>query len=116
MKKLLFSLAAFGALTFMSCGDSGCDSDLSGTYTGTITCSGVETDATVTISGSDGDYSVSGEYNESSPEQDGCMIKWSNTILGLGQEIELTFDGNTLTLVERENASDVTICEFVGTK
>lgn len=116
MKKVIF--ACLTVMTIMSsCGDSGpeCEDDLSGTYVGTTTCL-TSADATITITGEDGNYSVSGAYEESNPDQDGCVIKWDNSIAGIGNAYELTFSGNTLRLEETEKLTGLVFCVFEGTK
>jgi len=109
---LLFVCALF-ALT--SCGDDGCDLDLSGTYTGMNDCAGVSVDATVTISGTDGDYSVSGVVSNSSLDQDGCTLSYEVSAIGVTVEkVTITLSGTTLTVVQE--LLGVTACTFTGTK
>jgi hypothetical protein len=118
MKNLLLLLVCALTVTLVSCGgDEPCDNDLSGTYVGTNDCGlAGAMDATLTITGEDGDYSISGIFAESDVDQDGCVLSWSNTVLGIGNAYEVTFNGNEVTVVERENATDVVICTFTGTK
>ena len=112
---LLFICTLF-ALT--SCGgDDGCTEDLTGTYTGNDVCSGTTfDDVSVTISGTEGNYTISGWYSSTDVKQDGCDLSYSNTLFGVGEEVELSFSGNTLTLLQKESATGTTICTFTGTK
>lgn len=111
---LLFVCALF-ALT--SCGSDGCeDQDFTGTYTGTNSCAGTDSDAEVTITGTDGSYAITGTFSNSSLDQDGCTLSYSNTVLGIGEEVEITLSGTTLTIVQKEAATSATLCTFTGTK
>lgn len=110
---LLFVCALF-ALT--SCGDdtAKCESDFTGTYTGTETCTLVfntwEGDLTeVVITGSDDNYTVNGEK----ATQEGCTLTVDKTVLGLGTTETITISGDTLTLSSDNIDGD---CVFTGIK
>lgn len=117
MRNFFFFLLCVLSVSLVSCGgDGGCDDDLTGTYTGSNDCVGITTSATVTIAGEDGDYSISGLYAQSGLNQDGCTLMWGNTLFGIGEEHEITFNGNEITIIKRENVTDITLCTFTGTK
>lgn len=116
MKNLFFALFAVVALGFASCGDSGCDLDLAGVYTGTETCAGVATDSvTVTVTGTEGNYGVTvSSRTLSTIEQDGCTLT-SETSTILGSDItEFEFSEGSVTFEQR--VLGVTTCTFTGTK
>lgn len=114
---LLFVCALF-ALT--SCGDDGCTEDLAGTYTGTLSCTILgDSDATVTITGTDGNYAITGAGLLSADlKQDGCTLSYDETPLGTGEKATITLSGTTLTVVREITALSVTTetCTFTGTK
>ena len=122
MKNLIFALLAVCAVTFVSCGgDDGCDSDFAGTYTGDWVCGdgiGSVEGVTVTISGTDGSYSISSDFlTGSSLDQDGCTLSYDNTALGLGESASVTIsDSSTLTVVRSISAGVTQTCTFTGTK
>ncbi len=119
--KNLFGLLFVAALfTLVSCGGEDCVEDFAGTYTGTNACSLLgDSDETVTITGTDGDYTVSGAGLASSTlDQDGCTLSYDVTPLGTGETVSITLSGTTLTVVrEIKVLSAVTeTCTFTGTK
>lgn len=106
------------AMSFISCGgDEGCASDFAGTYVGSNECTGVVNDRVeVIITGTDGDYEVSGLYT-AELDQDGCTLSFSNTLLGVGERAVFTLtDSLTLNIVQRESASNLVLCNFNGRK
>gem|GEM_PF-1841736 len=121
MKNLFLAFIAILAVTFTSCGgDDGCDSDFAGTYTGDWVCGdgiGSIEGVTVTISGSDGSYSVSSDFlTGSSLDQDGCTLSYDNTALGLGESGSVTISDSTLTVIRSISAGVTQTCTFTGTK
>lgn len=120
MKNLFFAFAALLAITFTSCGDDGCDSDFTGTYTGTLECGDGSTteDVEVTITGEDGDYTLNGsEFAGGSLDQDGCTLSYDISAFGAGEEGSITISGGTLTIVRTTKAVLADIeCTYIGTK
>lgn len=116
MKNLFgfFCVCLLFAMT--SCGETEvkCETDFTGTYTGTETCTLLfdtyDGDLTeVVITGSDDNYRVNGD----NASQDGCVLTVDKTVLGLGTIETVTISGNTLTLSSDKINED---CVFTGTK
>lgn len=104
-------------VAFVSCGDDevACEFELAGTYVGTESTSGVESDATIVISGSDGDYSISGgSLIGDDLEVDECSFSYDQTVLSIGERMDGSFDGTTLEL--EVFFSGVSRTSFTGTK
>jgi len=105
-----------------SCGEDEpkCSYDLAGTYTGTETCIdnfGDPLAESVTVTGTDGNYKVSGT-NISSQDLDQTNCNGNYTISALGIESEaVTFtfgEDGSLTYVKSLLGTDV--CTFTGSK
>lgn len=122
MKNFLFALLTICSFALVSCGgDDGCEQDLSGTYTGTLSCTlAGDSDATLVISGTDGSYTLSGAGLPSgSFDQDGCTLKYDETPLGTGEVVTVTFPDSTSVSVVREITvlgATTETCSFTGTK
>lgn len=117
MKNLLFALLAVCTVAFVGCGDDepACEFELAGTYVGTESTAGVESDATIIISGTDGDYSISGgSLVADNLDQDGCNFSYEVGAFGVGGSVDGSFDGTTL---EWERfVGGVSTTTFTGTK
>lgn len=123
--KLLFFVSIF-ALT--SCSDddpvSTCtQSDWVGTYTGTIDCDGTMEDVTVNITASGTDaivikYETDTQETEYDPlTPDACKIENSGTLGGITASVDLTLDGDNLTLIETLSGGGVTSnCDLTATR
>lgn len=111
MKKLFLLPLLALSLTFISCGDDDGDcvqSDFVGTYLGTKSVSGIETqeDFTfeVTAAGSS-QISVFGAIENI--DISGCKIEGGTKVLGFGNEYSGSLDGTTITINEVVSAAGI---------
>ncbi len=118
---ILFMYGAFLILN-TGCGSDSCTFDFSGTYTGNNDCSltGNTEGVTVTITGEPGAYKISGlGLTVESLDQNGCKLTGEEVLLGTGEKVVVTQDGDngikvvtTLTAVGVQTSK----CTFTGTK
>ena len=104
-------------VAFVSCGDDepGCEFDLAGTYVGTENSAGIESDATIVITGTDGSYAISGgSLVGDDLDQDGCSFEYEIGAFGIGEKVEGSFDGTTLSL--EKFLAGISTTTFTGTK
>ncbi len=102
MKIFYFLLLTFIIVGMSSCGgdDDNCERNLAGTYVGTeITGFFSSEDATIVISGTDGNYSANGgSLDNLSLDQNDCVVRFESSALGIeSRRVEFVITDSTLT-------------------
>ena len=122
MKNILFILSLI-LIVFSSCSviDDSCDENIAGVYVGNQSCSFASSRTiTVTITGVDGNYSLSFEPNtaliEEELEQDGCGFSYTTGSLGNKKSGEITIVGDTMRYSTSGDSFGGLPCRFTGVR